>query len=169
MIHLSNITKQHGSQVLFRDAGFQILPGSRNGLVGPNGSGKTTIFRIIIGEEEVDSGDIFCVRWWTGFLKLTTERCGYLRGTTAITWKRPGATRPPLPERVRIAHFFPSSAGLKSSSHHQSEKRFHAFLYFNRINDAERAGDSLECSKAFGMVFFPDAPAGFGPLGKTHH
>jgi len=54
MIHLSNISKQHGSQLLFRDASFQILPGSRNGLVGPNGAGKTTIFRIIAGEEEVD-------------------------------------------------------------------------------------------------------------------
>jgi ATP-binding cassette subfamily F protein 3 len=58
MIHLSNITKQHGSQVLFRDAGFQILPGSRNGLVGPNGAGKTTLFRIITGEETVDGGEI---------------------------------------------------------------------------------------------------------------
>ncbi|CAH2031460.1 ABC-F family ATP-binding cassette domain-containing protein [Trichlorobacter ammonificans] len=58
MIHLSNITKQHGSQVLFRDASFQILPGSRTGLVGPNGAGKTTLFRIITGEEEPGSGEI---------------------------------------------------------------------------------------------------------------
>jgi ATP-binding cassette, subfamily F, member 3 len=58
MIHLSNITRQHGSQVLFRDASFQILPGTRTGLVGPNGAGKTTIFRIITGEEEVDVGEI---------------------------------------------------------------------------------------------------------------
>ncbi|HBA88840.1 MAG TPA: glycosyl transferase family 1 [Geobacter sp.] len=58
MIHLSNITKQHGSQVLFRDASFQILPGTRSGLVGPNGAGKTSIFRIITGEEEIDAGEI---------------------------------------------------------------------------------------------------------------
>ena len=58
MIHLSNITRQHGSQVLFRDASFQILPGTHTGLVGPNGAGKTTIFRIITGEEEVDAGEI---------------------------------------------------------------------------------------------------------------
>ena len=58
MIHLSNITKQHGSQVLFREASFQILPGTRSGLVGPNGAGKTTLFRIITGEEEVDAGEI---------------------------------------------------------------------------------------------------------------
>lgn len=58
MIHLSNITKQHGSHLLFRDASFQILPGSRSGLVGPNGAGKTSLFRIITGEEDVDSGEI---------------------------------------------------------------------------------------------------------------
>jgi ATP-binding cassette, subfamily F, member 3 len=58
MIHLSNISKQHGSQILFREASFQILPGSRSGLVGPNGAGKTSLFRIITGEEEVDAGEI---------------------------------------------------------------------------------------------------------------
>jgi ATP-binding cassette subfamily F protein 3 len=58
MIHFSGISKQYGSQVLFRDASFQILPGSRGGLVGPNGAGKTSIFRLIMGEEEFDSGEI---------------------------------------------------------------------------------------------------------------
>ncbi|OPY82725.1 MAG: putative ABC transporter ATP-binding protein YheS [Smithella sp. PtaU1.Bin162] len=58
MIHFSGITKQYGPQVLFRDAGFQILPGSRSGLVGPNGAGKTSIFRLIMGEEEFDAGEI---------------------------------------------------------------------------------------------------------------
>ena len=60
MIHLTNIKKQHGAQVLFNNASFQILPGSRSGLVGPNGAGKSTIFRLITGEEELDGGDISC-------------------------------------------------------------------------------------------------------------
>ncbi len=60
MIHLSNINKQHGSQVLFQNASLQILPGSRGGLVGPNGAGKSTIFRLITGEEVADSGEIIC-------------------------------------------------------------------------------------------------------------
>ena len=60
MIHLTNISKQHGSRVLFKNASFQILPGSRTGLVGPNGAGKSTIFRLITGEEAVDSGEISC-------------------------------------------------------------------------------------------------------------
>ncbi|MDT8419161.1 MAG: ABC-F family ATP-binding cassette domain-containing protein [Desulfuromonadales bacterium] len=58
MIHLTDISKQHGSHVLFKNASFQILPGSRTGLVGPNGAGKSTIFRLITGEESPDSGEI---------------------------------------------------------------------------------------------------------------
>jgi ATP-binding cassette subfamily F protein 3 len=58
MIHLTDITKQHGNRVLFKNAGFQIVPGSRTGLVGPNGAGKSTIFRLITGEEGLDGGEI---------------------------------------------------------------------------------------------------------------
>ncbi len=58
MIHLVNVSVQYGSQILFADANFQILPNSRVGLVGPNGAGKSTIFRLIVGEETPDSGDI---------------------------------------------------------------------------------------------------------------
>jgi ATP-binding cassette subfamily F protein 3 len=82
MIHLSNISKQHGSQILFRDAGFQILPGSRNGLVGPNGAGKTTIFRIITGEEEVDSGEISCAKKTT--IGYFSQDVGEMAGRTAL-------------------------------------------------------------------------------------
>ncbi len=60
MIHLTNITLQHGSRVLFQNASLQILPNSRTGLVGANGTGKTTIFRLITGEESPDKGDISC-------------------------------------------------------------------------------------------------------------
>ena len=60
MIHLTDITKQHGNRVLFKNAAFQILPGSRTGLVGQNGAGKSTIFRLITGEEALDAGEISC-------------------------------------------------------------------------------------------------------------
>jgi ATP-binding cassette subfamily F protein 3 len=60
MIHLNNISKQHGSRILFRDASMQILPATRTGLVGPNGAGKTTVFRLVTGQEEPDKGEISC-------------------------------------------------------------------------------------------------------------
>ncbi|MCP3922300.1 MAG: ABC-F family ATP-binding cassette domain-containing protein [Desulfobacterales bacterium] len=58
MIHLTDISKQHGPQILFKNSSLQILPGTRTGLVGANGTGKTSIFRLIVREEEPDSGDI---------------------------------------------------------------------------------------------------------------
>src|SRR5512135_1923524 len=58
MIQLVAISRQQGSQILFQNASFQILPGTRSGLVGRNGAGKTTIFRLITGEEHADSGEI---------------------------------------------------------------------------------------------------------------
>ena len=58
MISLSHIGKQHGRQVLFVDASFQLNAGERVGLVGPNGAGKTTLFRMIVGEETPDEGDV---------------------------------------------------------------------------------------------------------------
>ena len=82
MIHLSNITKQHGSQLLFREASFQILPGSRCGLVGPNGAGKTSIFRIIMGEEEVDAGEITCAKKTT--IGYFSQDVGDMSGCSAL-------------------------------------------------------------------------------------
>lgn len=58
MIIVDNITKSFGTQELFRNAGFRLNARERVGLVGRNGHGKTTLFRLIIGEEEVDSGTI---------------------------------------------------------------------------------------------------------------
>jgi len=58
MIHLTHISKQYGSQILFKNASLQILKGTRTGLVGANGTGKTTIFHFITGEEDADEGDI---------------------------------------------------------------------------------------------------------------
>ncbi len=56
MIIVDNISKSYGNQELFRDAGFRLNARERLGLVGRNGHGKTTLFRLINGEEEVDSG-----------------------------------------------------------------------------------------------------------------
>ena len=58
MIAFNGVSKQYGRQVLFLEASFQIDPGQKVGLVGPNGSGKTTVFRLILGEESPDLGEV---------------------------------------------------------------------------------------------------------------
>ena len=58
MIALTNVSKFYGEQTLFVDASFQLNRGDKAGLIGPNGSGKTTIFRMLTGEEAPDDGAV---------------------------------------------------------------------------------------------------------------
>ncbi|RJQ49204.1 MAG: ABC transporter ATP-binding protein [Nitrospiraceae bacterium] len=58
MLQVSNLGKSYGQQALFDKVGFTINPGERVGLVGRNGHGKTTLFRLILGQEHQDSGTI---------------------------------------------------------------------------------------------------------------
>ncbi|HUC42851.1 MAG TPA: ABC-F family ATP-binding cassette domain-containing protein [Candidatus Sulfotelmatobacter sp.] len=77
MITLANVTKQYGRQVLLVDAGFQLNPGEKVGLVGPNGSGKTTIFRMIVGEEAPDGGEVSVPKRTTiGYFRQDIETMG---------------------------------------------------------------------------------------------
>ncbi|MDA8434094.1 MAG: ABC-F family ATP-binding cassette domain-containing protein [Nitrospiraceae bacterium] len=58
MIQVNNLEKCYGRQVIFEKAGFTLNPGERVGLVGRNGHGKTTLFKMILGQEHPDSGCI---------------------------------------------------------------------------------------------------------------
>lgn len=58
MIAVENLSKRYGGQVLFDNVSFKINRKERVGLVGRNGHGKTTLFRILAGLEEPDSGSI---------------------------------------------------------------------------------------------------------------
>ena len=82
MIQLSKISRQLGSQILFRDASCQILPGTHTGLVGPNGAGKTTIFRIIAGEEEPDAGEVILPKKTT--IGYFSQDVGEMSGRSAL-------------------------------------------------------------------------------------
>jgi ATPase subunit of ABC transporter with duplicated ATPase domains len=56
MIDTSNLAKEYGARVLFEDVTLQLNAGSRYGLVGANGSGKTTFLRLLAGDEEPSHG-----------------------------------------------------------------------------------------------------------------
>jgi ATP-binding cassette subfamily F protein 3 len=58
MIQVNNLDKCYGQQVIFEKAGFILNPGERVGLVGRNGHGKTTLFKMILGQDHPDSGRI---------------------------------------------------------------------------------------------------------------
>ena len=58
MIQLSGAGKRYGHKLLFEDADWLITPESRIGLVGANGTGKSTIMKILAGSESLDYGSI---------------------------------------------------------------------------------------------------------------
>lgn len=58
MIHIENITKEYPTKTLFDSASAHLRPETRVGLVGRNGTGKTTLLRMIIGEDSPDEGSI---------------------------------------------------------------------------------------------------------------
>src|SRR5437867_5334602 len=58
LFRLTDVYKSFGAQDVLRGASFQINPGEHVGLVGRNGAGKTTIFRLVNEEETPDSGEV---------------------------------------------------------------------------------------------------------------
>ena len=62
LFRLSEVHKSYGAQDVLRGASLQVNPGEHVGLVGRNGAGKTTVFRLITGEEAADQGDVVRAR-----------------------------------------------------------------------------------------------------------
>lgn len=56
MLQITNLEKSYGKQLLFDGVNLTVNPGERVGLVGRNGHGKTTLFRLILGEEHAEAG-----------------------------------------------------------------------------------------------------------------
>lgn len=61
LFRLSEIHKSYGGNPVLRGVSFQVNVDEKIGLVGRNGAGKTTVFRVITGEEAADSGDVIKV------------------------------------------------------------------------------------------------------------
>jgi ATP-binding cassette, subfamily F, member 3 len=62
LFRLSDVYKSYGTQDVLRGTSLQINPGEHVGLVGRNGAGKSTIFRLVRGEESADNGDVVKAR-----------------------------------------------------------------------------------------------------------
>ena len=58
IIQVDDVTKTFGGVVANKDISLEVKQGSITGLIGPNGSGKTTMFNSIVGYHPIDSGSI---------------------------------------------------------------------------------------------------------------
>lgn len=80
LLQIKNVHKSFGGQVLLDDAEATLVDDVKVGFVGRNGAGKTTLLRILLGEEELDSGEV---------IRHPRLRLGYLRQHTPFL---PGET-----------------------------------------------------------------------------
>src|SRR5260370_40600503 len=62
LFRLTDVYKSYGAQDVLRGATLQINPGDHVGLVGRNGAGKTTIFRLVDDEATPDRGEVVRAR-----------------------------------------------------------------------------------------------------------
>ena len=58
VLDVQNLTKRFGAKVLFEDISFSIAEGQRVGLIAQNGTGKSTLLAILMGEEGKDGGEV---------------------------------------------------------------------------------------------------------------
>ena len=70
LITLKGGKKYFGEECLFESLDFHIDEGERVGLVGVNGAGKTSLFKVLTGEMSLDSGSLFIA---------PTLKMGYMR------------------------------------------------------------------------------------------
>jgi len=64
MIELQSITLHRGNKILLQDASLRIHPGEKTALVGANGAGKTSVFLLLQGRLQLDSGTLSIPSQW---------------------------------------------------------------------------------------------------------
>ncbi len=64
MIRLANLTLARGNKRLLEDAALTVHAGQKVGLIGANGSGKSSLFALLRGEIDADAGEVSLPPWW---------------------------------------------------------------------------------------------------------
>ena len=116
VLSVEGVRKHFGPEAVLDGVTFDIHPGDRIGLVGPNGTGKTTLMRIIAGKEDADGG---------GYSLHPSMRVGYLEQQPLF---QPGRTvwdeaRTALDELVAMQHEAVEVAHALAETREESEHR----------------------------------------------
>jgi ATP-binding cassette subfamily F protein 3 len=73
MIRLSQVTLQRGTKVLLEKTDLSLNPGDKIGLIGANGSGKSSLFAVLRGELHADAGEVdYPARWRVAYVAQET-------------------------------------------------------------------------------------------------
>ncbi len=87
VLSASGLTLSFGDEVIFHDLSFSVNEGDRLGIIGSNGAGKTSLFRVLTGELAADAGSVHIARDLTvGYLSQNTVLAARLDGTTLYSY-----------------------------------------------------------------------------------
>ena len=82
LLTIEHLTKSYTERLLFDDTSFSINEGEKIGLIGINGTGKSTLLRIVAGDEEPDEGSV--VRGRNLDIRFLTQNPGFHEGDTIL-------------------------------------------------------------------------------------
>ncbi len=88
LLSVRSISRQFDVDPVFREVSFEVRPGERIGLVGPNGTGKSTLLNILAGIDDADTGEI--ERHPTADVALLEQEVDTTEGKTLIAEARSG-------------------------------------------------------------------------------
>ena len=117
MIEIKNLTLQRGSKILLDNATATINPRQRIGLIGKNGTGKSSLFALIKGEIGQDKGDLLLPKTWK--LAAVAQETPAL-DTTALDYVLQGD--------AELQHFQAALAAAEAADDGMKQAEWHAKL-----------------------------------------
>jgi len=154
MLRVSNVSKRYGDEVILDRVSFVVNAGERVGLIGPNGGGKSTLLRIIAGQEQLERGG---VQWDPPAL-----RYGYLAqgvvcppGTTVTDWLQVGgrALATAEAEVARLAAALATATGAEQA--HLLEAYGHALADLEALTTQPDEHDAAAVLAGLGLHDLP--------------
>ena len=134
MFQVSDVSRSFGGRTLFEGVTWQINAGDRWGLVGPNGIGKTTLLKILAGEEKPDTGTVTRIKGTRlGYLAQEVRRAGSGSVLSEVVAAVPEAGE--IEKQMRqleeqMATAPPAEAEELAHLHGDLQERFHAMDAF---------------------------------------
>lgn len=147
MIKLSNIIKRYGKLEVLKGIDAEILKGKVTAIVGPNGSGKTTIIKIILGLVKADYGKVFINNEQINGGYLYRNLIGYMPQIASY------------PENLTVYEVLSMIKDLRNRNDNPEEKLLKEFDLIGEITKPIRTlsgGNKQKLSALISLMFNPE-------------